>query len=129
MGKIDVSSFTDFITVLAGVFGVSPILVAFVVGGILVSLVLGITGRIAFRMRVWKNTAAAAYQTQQAYTIQTPYQVVQASQAAQWKLLGCRTLLLLGLVVTAALCLIARLGWKDQALALAGQIIHQLLGH
>lgn len=99
-----------FIDGVAEVLGVSPVWVAFITGGVVISLILGVIGRIRFQMGVWNHTAQAAFQPQQAHTTQTPHQVVQASQAAQRRLTCCQFLVWFGIVGLVVAYLVSTLG-------------------
>ena len=111
-----------FIEGAAEVLGVSPVWVAFITGGIVISLILGVIGRIRFQMGVWNHAAQAAFQPQQAHTTQTPHQVVQASQAAQRRLTCCQFLVWFGIVGAVVAYLVLTLGsaavfaWVQEAL-------------
>ena len=121
MGAID--SFIEFFNVVGESLGISPVVVAFVLGGMLVYVVTSIVGRITFRMRVWQQAIDAAQQPQKAFTTQTPHQVVQASQAAKRKLGGCQLMITLSVFGAAVVGLLSWLhlwddvwGWVSQGL-------------
>jgi hypothetical protein len=99
----------SFIQAVADLLSVSSLWVSFVVGGVLVSVVVGIVGRIAFLMRTWGGQAGAMDRPQMAFTTKTPRQVVDESREARWKLRGCRTLILVVLAI-AALIILHQLG-------------------
>ena len=62
---MDFESAEEFIRILAEVFGISPVWVALLVGGVVFSVAAGVIGRIVFRLGVWSKQAAAADQPQQ----------------------------------------------------------------
>ena len=81
------ASLEEFILFVAEDLGLSPILVALVVGGVVLSVVVSIIGRISREFGVWRKQASAANQPQTATTSKTPRQVVGESRAARVKLL------------------------------------------
>ncbi len=101
--------------------------VAFITGGIIVSVIAGIIGRIVFRMGAWRQTIQAAYQPQQAYTTKTPYQVVQASQAARRSLTCCQFLIWLSVLAVVVMVLVLSFG-SDTVLAWARQVLRAFGG-
>jgi|GEM_PF-2607360 len=99
------TSVEEFIGIIAEAFGLSPVWAALLVGGVVLSVAVGVIGRIVFRFGVWSNQAAAADRPQSATTTKTPRQVVQESSTARVKLLGCQLLVLIVLVVVVLSCL------------------------
>jgi len=113
------TSVEELIGIVAEVFGLSPIWAALLVSGVLVGVMVGIIGRIAFQFGAWRKQAAAADQPQTATTAKTPRQVVQESSAARVKLLGCQLIILIIVVVS----VLKWLGLLDDILLYIQQLI------
>lgn len=75
-----------FCDVMSQLFGISKELTCFLMGCGFATFV-GLVGRVAFRVGVWRSTRDAAYSPQTAVTAQTPYQVMRASRQAGFRLL------------------------------------------
>ncbi|MGD1994662.1 MAG: hypothetical protein PVI59_15820 [Anaerolineae bacterium] len=112
----------DFISAVANALDVSPVTAAFAVGGVVIGLAVGVVGWIANRMGVWRDEAAAPDEPQQAYTTQTPRQVVQTGRTAQRNLACCQLLIALAIVAGGVL-LLRMTGWLDEVLTWAGQFL------
>ena len=88
----------SLVEAVAEALGIPLIPAALLVGGLAFGLVVAVIGRVAFRIGVWRKTAAAAYQPQKAFTAKTPRQVVRESSAARMKLTCFWTVILLGVL-------------------------------
>jgi len=76
-----------FIQLISQLFGISELEAAFYVGGIVIAVVVGLIGRLAFRMSVWNRARGAPYATMIAFTTRTPYEVIREARAASFRLL------------------------------------------
>ena len=110
---------------VAEALGVSP--VALPMALCITLVVMGVIGRITNNIAVWSGKIDARRQPQQAFTTQTPEQVVKASRAARLQL-GCYVV---SLTLSFLLCigpfLLQKVGWLDKAISVLRLILHSLV--
>lgn len=112
---------------IANALGVSAVSLLLALSITLVSA--GIIGRIAMRLGVWSGAIDARRRPQQAFTTQTPEQVIQASRAAQ-RQRGCFLLILIAsFVLIVGPFLLQKWGLLDEALKVLRLVFRGILAN
>ena len=120
-------SLMGFIRVVSQLFNISEIEAAFYIGGIVIGGFLGVVGRVAFKMGVWRKARGAANIPMQAFTTKTPAQVVGESQSASMKLMLTWGLIMLSLVCVLIYVYLDQVGEAQAVMQTIGNLLRSFI--
>lgn len=126
--EVGIMSLGGFVDAVAAVLDVQPVWAALGLGAVAGAVVVGVIGRLVFRMGKWREAVEAEIQPQKAFTDKTPRQVVREAGQARRSLCCCQTVMLLGVVLLLALLATALGGSADTLVRVVELLVQIVIG-